>query len=57
MHAKDLQISFDGLGIGPYTEETLRKQWPGVTNIKGLERCQIVDIDGERALQVTLKLP
>jgi hypothetical protein len=48
------KISFEKLSLGPYTEEMLQKQWHGVTNIKGVKegRCQIVDIDGERALQV-----
>ena len=48
-----IKIDFNRENLGVYTEQSLRKQWPGVTNIKGLERCQIVDIDGERALQVT----
>lgn len=49
------KISFEKLDPGRYTEEMLQKQWPGVTNVKGIKegRCQIVDIDGERALQVT----
>jgi len=48
-----MDISFNDLTLGPYTEDLLKKQWSGVTNIKGIERCQIVEIDGEKALQVT----
>ncbi|MFA6432353.1 MAG: polysaccharide lyase [Candidatus Paceibacterota bacterium] len=48
-----MNISFGAQIPGPYTEDLLKKQWPGVTNIKGIERCQIVEIDGEKALQVT----
>jgi hypothetical protein len=48
-------ISFNNLPIGSYTEDLLKKQWDGATNIKGVSegRCQIVDVDGEHALQVT----
>ena len=48
-----MKISFNDLPIGPYAEDSLKAQWPSVTNIKGLERCQIAEIDGERVLQVT----
>ena len=49
-----MNISFNNLSVGPYTEDFLNGQWPGVTNVKGLDRCRIVEIDGENALQVTL---
>ena len=41
-----MNISFNDLPIGPYTEEMLKKQWVGVTNIKGVNegRCQKVEL-------------
>lgn len=48
-----MDITFKDLEPGQYAKDTLKLQWPGVTNIKGLERCRIVEIDGENALQVT----
>lgn len=49
-----MNISFNNLPVGPYTEELLKKQWPNITNIKGIDRCKIVEVDGEKALQVIL---
>jgi hypothetical protein len=48
-------ISFENNPVGPYREETLLSQWKGATNLKGVKegRCKIVDIDGEKALEVT----
>jgi hypothetical protein len=50
-----IKISFENSPIGPYTEQMLLEQWKGVTNIKGVTegRCQIVETEGEKALQVT----
>ncbi len=50
-----MEITFKDQPVGPYTEETLKKQWSGAVNIKGVNegRCEIVDIDGEHVLQVT----
>src|ERR1035437_3228827 len=50
-----ITIPLDEAPIGLYTEELLKKQWVGAINIKGVNegRCQIVDIRGEHALQVT----
>jgi len=52
-----MNISFNDLPVGPYTEDDLKKQWVGATNIKGVAegRCQIVDVDGEHALRVTIQ--
>ena len=52
-----MNISFNDLSIGLYTENMLKKQWGNVINIKGVAegRCQIIDIDGEHALQITIK--
>jgi hypothetical protein len=36
-----MNISFNNLELGAYTEELLKKQWQGVTNIKGLELQKI----------------
>ena len=53
--AMNMDISFNDTPLGLYTADALKKQWGNVTNIKGVAegRCQIVDVDGERALQVT----
>jgi len=50
-----MNIFFNDTPLGLYTEDALKKQWGNVTNIKGVMegRCQVVDIEGERALQVT----
>ena len=49
------EIKFNIFPLGLLNEDTLNKCWPGVTKIKGVNegRCEIVDIDGEHALQVT----
>ena len=49
-----MNIKFNGLPIGPYTEDMLKEQW-GVTNSRGVPegRCNIVEVDGENALEVT----
>ena len=49
-----MNINFKSLPTGPLTEESLKSLWSNTTNIKGIDRCQIIDIDGEKALQVTL---
>ena len=50
-----MKISFNDWPLGLLDEDSLKQQWPGVINIKGVSegRCEIVDIDGEHALQVT----
>jgi len=49
-----ITIPINKAPTGLYTEELLKKQWPGVTNIKGVNegRCKIVEIEGEHVLQV-----
>jgi len=50
-----MNISFKELPPGLYTEEILKKQWPGVLKTRGVNegRCEIVELDGEHVLQVT----
>ena len=50
-----MEISFHNIPVGPYTEETWRKQWPGVTKPRGITegRLSIVEIDHENVLCVT----
>lgn len=50
-----MEISFNDLPIGPYGEDTWRKQWPGVTKPRGVAegRLSIVELDHERVLCVT----
>lgn len=50
-----MEISFNDLPVGPYTEETWRKQWPGVTKPRGVAegRLSIVELDQEHVLCVT----
>lgn len=50
-----MEISFKDLPIGLYSEDTWRKQWPGVTKPRGVAegRLSIVDMDGEHVLCVT----
>jgi len=50
-----MEISFNNLPIGPYTEEMWRKQWPGVTKPRGIaeDRLSITEIDQEHVLCVT----
>ncbi|MFA6602074.1 MAG: polysaccharide lyase [Candidatus Paceibacterota bacterium] len=50
-----MNISFSHLPIGPYTKETWRTQWPGVTKPRGVAegRLSIVGLDGENVLCVT----
>ncbi|MDB5238970.1 MAG: hypothetical protein JWO00_305 [Candidatus Parcubacteria bacterium] len=50
-----MDISFNEQPLGVLTEENLKKFWGNVTNIKGVSegRCQIIEVEGERALQVT----
>jgi len=51
-----MNISFKNIPLGLYTEDILKKQWTSATNIKGVneKRCQIVEIEGERVLQVKI---
>lgn len=50
-----MEISFNDLPIGLYSEEVWRKQWPGVTKPRGVAegRLSIVELDRERVLCVT----
>jgi len=50
-----MEISFNALPIGIYTEEQWRKQWPGVTKPRGVAegRLSIVELDQEHVLSVT----
>jgi len=50
-----MEISFKDLPTGLYSEETWRKQWPGVTKPRGVAegRLSIVELDGENVLCVT----
>ncbi len=47
-----MEISFKNLPVGPYSEDTWRKQWPGVTKPRGVAegRLSIVDVGGEHVL-------
>lgn len=50
-----MEIAFNALPTGQYTEEMWRKQWPGVTKQRGVAegRLSIVELDQERVLCVT----
>jgi hypothetical protein len=50
-----MEISFNNLPIGIYSEEIWRKQWPGVTKPRGIaeHRLSIINLDGENVLCVT----
>jgi len=50
-----MEISFNNLPVGPYTEEIWHGQWPGVTKPRGVAegRLSIVELDHEHVLCVT----